>query len=84
MANGEVRKRGERRGEGVERRPPGEAERDASRAEDNVPLDARTKEEIEHTGGGRPHRGGEQRGDLGEGGRGRADSADPEPHDHDG
>jgi hypothetical protein len=47
MASGGVQRRGERRGEGVERRPPGEAERDASRAEDNVPIDARTGRPVE-------------------------------------
>jgi hypothetical protein len=78
MAN-EVQKRGERRGEAVEKRPPGEAERDASWAEDNAPLDARTKEPIERPERGRLDRGGGQRGDLGADRRG--DTADPEPHD---
>jgi hypothetical protein len=80
---GTVRKRGERRGEGVERRPPGEAEHDAKRAEDNVPRNARTGEPIEPEELGRLDRGGEQRGDLGEDRRGLADTADREPHDHD-
>jgi hypothetical protein len=83
MADGRVQKRGERRGEGVERRPPGEAERDASHAEDNAPLDARTGQEIEPPEAGRLDRGGEQRGDLGDDRRGLADTADREPHDHD-
>ena len=64
MANGEVQKRGERHGQAVERRPAGEAERDAKRAEDNVPLDARSGEPLEpatrrRSDGGRP---GKRRG----------------------
>jgi hypothetical protein len=46
-AKPEVQKRGDRRGDGVEKRPPGEAERDAARAEDNVPLDAATGQPID-------------------------------------
>ncbi len=51
--------RGPRRGEAVEKRPAGEAEREASRAEDNVPLDARTKQPVEEGQGRleRPERG---------------------------
>jgi hypothetical protein len=44
---GEVQKRGERRGEAVEKRPDGEAELDAARAEDRVPVDARTGQEAQ-------------------------------------
>jgi len=51
-----VRKRGKRRGEAVERRPPGEAEREANRPEDRVPLDARTKRPIERPDRGRLER----------------------------
>jgi hypothetical protein len=51
-----VQKRGPRRGDGVERRPPGEAEHDANRAEDNLPLDARTGEPIEPEDRGRLER----------------------------
>jgi hypothetical protein len=47
QAPNHVNKRGERRGEGVEKQPPGEAERDARRAEDAVPVDSRTGEPIE-------------------------------------
>lgn len=79
----EVGKRGERHGEGVERRPPGEAERDASRAEDNVPLDARSGEPIEPPARGRLERPSHDE-TAGEDRRGLADSADTEPHDHDG
>lgn len=76
---GEVQKRGERRGEGVEKRPDGEAERDAARAEDRVPIDARTGEEIEGGVLERPDVGGEV-GNKDR--RGLADTNDMEPHDH--
>jgi len=68
---GEVQKRGERRGEGVEKRPPGEAERDAKRAEDNVPLDARTGEPIDPANRGRRPAPSAVRVDRGKQGRGR-------------
>jgi hypothetical protein len=42
QAPSHVNKRGERKGDAVEKMPAGEAERDARRAEDNVPLDPRT------------------------------------------
>ncbi len=78
---GEVQKRGERRGQGVEKRPTGEAERDAARAEDRVPIDARTGEPSEH---GLLERPDLQGTDLGDDRRGLADMADREPHDHGG
>jgi hypothetical protein len=53
---GEVTKRGPRRGQAVEKRPPGEAERDAERAEDNVPLDAGSGEVVEPPERGRLER----------------------------
>lgn len=57
MMDGRVQKRGERHGQGVERRPPGEAENDAKRAEDKVPLDARTGKELPRPPRARPDRG---------------------------
>jgi hypothetical protein len=78
---GDVGKRGPRRGEAVERQPPGEAERAASRAEDNQPLDARTKKPIEPPDRGRMERP-ESNSDRGKDRQGLADTADREPHDH--
>ena len=60
MEKGQVRKRGARRGEGVERRPSGEAEHDAKRAEGNVPIDPRTKQPIEPEKRGRLEPGGQR------------------------
>jgi hypothetical protein len=45
-AQGEVTKRGPRRGQAVEKRPPGEAERDVERVEDQVPRDASSSGEV--------------------------------------
>jgi hypothetical protein len=53
-------RRGPRRGEAVEKRPPGQAEQEAARPEDNVPLDARTGKEID------PKKGLMERRDAGE------------------
>jgi hypothetical protein len=58
QARSHVNKRGERRGEAVEKQPPGEAEREAQRAEDNVPLDSRTGRPMEPEEAGRLERPG--------------------------
>jgi hypothetical protein len=74
-SRGVVHHRGPRRGDAVEKRPTGAAERDAARAEDNVPLDARTKQPIEHGRMERPERG--ETDAIGR--RGLADMGEPEP-----
>ena len=76
-----MKKRGELRGDAVERRPPGEAEDDANRAEDNVPLDARSKQPIEPPSRGRLERPAPEQ-PAGDDRRGLANSADPEPDDN--
>jgi hypothetical protein len=81
-AKPDVLKRGERRGEAVEKRPPGEAEHDAARAEDNVPLDAATGAPIEHPERGRMDRGGDQPADYGTRDGGLARTTDREPDDN--
>lgn len=76
MANdeGQVRKRGERKGQAVEKQPPGEAERDAAVAEDRVPLDARTGEPSDVGRMERPDPGSSRGDNL-------SDMAEREPHD---
>jgi hypothetical protein len=53
---GEVQKRGERRGEAVEKRPDGEAERDAARADGDEPLQEGSKEPVQTQGNRAPGR----------------------------
>ncbi len=53
-------RRGPRKGSAVEKRPPGQAEQEAARPEDNVPLDARTGREID------PKKGRMERREAGE------------------
>jgi hypothetical protein len=75
----EVGRRGERRGQAVEKRPPGEAEHGADRSAGREPLDARTGQPLEP-----PDRGRLERPDVQGANKDReelADTADREPHD---
>jgi hypothetical protein len=56
QVKGDVSKRGERRGQGVEKRSAEEASHDANRAEDNLPLDAATGRPLEPESRGRLER----------------------------